>query len=208
VPGLYAPNGCMAASGSLLRWLAALIGGKTSLADLDAEAGAVSAGAEGVRMLPYFLGEKTPIHDTLARGTITGLSLSHGRGHIWRAALEAIACGFRHHLDVLADRGRAAQRLFASDGGSRSDVWMQIVADVCGQPVSTLGDAYGSSVGAAWVAAVGMGFAEWADVGKARRLGRTFSPRPDAAKASDVVYADYRALYANLRPFFHRGART
>ena len=104
VPGLYAPNGCMAASGSLLRWLAALIGGGLSLAELDAEAAAVSAGAEGVRMLPYFLGEKTPIHDALARGTITGLSLSHGRGHIWRAALEAIACGFRHHLDVLADQ--------------------------------------------------------------------------------------------------------
>jgi len=207
IPGLYAPNGCMAASGSLLRWLAALIGGETSLADLDAEAAAVAVGAEGVRMLPYFLGEKTPIHDTLARGTITGLSLSHGRGHIWRAALEAIACGFRHHLDVLADTGRAARRLFASDGGSRSDVWMQIVADFCGQPLSTLGDAYGSSVGAAWVAAVGMGFAEWADVGKARRLGKTFSPRPDAAAASDAVYADYRALYANLRPFFHRGAR-
>jgi xylulokinase len=206
VPGLYAPNGCMAASGSLLRWLAALIGG-VSLAELDAEAAAVPAGAEGVRMLPYFLGEKTPIHDTRARGTITGLSLNHGRGHIWRAALEAIACGFRHHLDVLADRGRAAQRLYASDGGSRSDVWMQIVADVCGQPLSTLGDAYGSSVGAAWVAAVGLGLAEWADVGKARRLGKTFSPRPDKAKASDVVYADYRALYVALRPFFHRGAR-
>jgi xylulokinase len=207
VPGLFAPNGCMAASGSLLRWLAALIGGGVSLAELDAEAAAVAPGAEGIRMLPYFLGEKTPIHDALARGTITGLSLSHGRGHIWRSALEAIACGFRHHLDVLADRDRAAKRLFASDGGSRSDVWMQIVADVCGQPISTLGDAYGSSVGAAWVAAVGMGLAEWADVGKARRLGKTFSPRPDAAKASDSVYADYRALYENLRPFFHRDER-
>jgi xylulokinase len=52
-----------------------------------------------------------------------------------------------------------------------------------------------------------MGFAEWADVGKARCLGKTFSPRPDAAKASGAVYADYRALYVALRPFFHRGAR-
>lgn len=198
VPGLYAPNGCMAASGSLLRWLAALTGG--DLAELDAEAAAVPAGAEGVRILPYFLGEKTPIHDALARGTITGLSLSHGRGHIWRAALEAIACGFRHHLDVLADQGRPARRLYASDGGSRSDVWMQIVADVCGQPVSTLADAYGSSVGAAWVAAVGLGLAQWGDVAKARRLGKTFAPTSGAPSP----YADYRALYEALRPFFHR----
>lgn len=198
VPGLYAPNGCMAASGSLLRWLAALIGG--GLAELDAEAAAVPPGAEGVRILPYFLGEKTPVHDALARGTITGLSFSHGRGHIWRAALEAVACGFRHHLDVLADQGRAARRLFASDGGSRSDVWMQIVADICGQPVSTLADAYGSSVGAAWVAAVGLGLADWGDVAGARRLGKTFAPTPGAVSP----YADYRALYDALRPFFHR----
>jgi xylulokinase len=200
VPGLYAPNGCMAASGSLLRWLAALVGGGLTLAELDAEAAAVAPGAEGVRILPYFLGEKTPIHDALARGAITGLSLSHGRGHIWRAALEAIACGFRHHLDVLADQGRPARRLFASDGGSRSEVWMQIVADVCGQPVAALADAYGSSVGAAWVAAVGLGLAEWGDVAKARRLGRTFAPTSGALSP----YADYRALYEALRPFFHR----
>jgi xylulokinase len=200
VPGLYAPNGCMAASGSLLRWLAALVGGGLSLAELDAEAASIPPGAEGVRILPYFLGEKTPIHDALARGAITGLSLSHGRGHIWRAALEAIACGFRHHLDVLADQGRPARRLFASDGGSRSEVWMQIVADVCGQPVAALADAYGSSVGAAWVAAVGLGLAEWGDVAKARRLGRTFAPTSGALSP----YADYRALYEALRPFFHR----
>ena len=207
VPGLYAPNGCMATSGSLLRWLEALIGGGLALAELDAEAAAVPAGAEGVRVLPYFLGEKTPIHDALARGTIAGLSLGHGRGHIWRAALESIACGFRHHLDVLADQGRPALRLYASDGGSRSDVWMQIVADVCGAPVTTLADAYGSSVGAAWVAAVGAGLAQWSDVAKARRLGKTFAPRPDAAGAMRAAYADYRALYCALRPFFHRGAR-
>ena len=203
VPGLYAPNGCMAASGSLLRWLAALTGGGSSLAELDSEAAAVAPGADGVRALPYFLGEKTPIHDPLARGTLTGLSLNHGRGHIWRAALEAVACGFRHHLDVLAELGRPATRLYASDGGSRSDVWMQIVADVCGQPVTTLGDALGSAVGAAWVAAVGLGAAEWADVGKARRLGRTFAPSSDMS----AVYADYHSLYAALRPFFHRATR-
>ena len=202
VPGLYAPNGCMAASGSLLHWLAALVGGGLSLGELDAEAATVPPGAEGVRILPYFLGEKTPIHDALARGTITGLSLSHRRGHIWRAALEAVACGFRHHLDVLADQGRPARRLYASDGGSRSDIWMRIVADVCGQPVSTLADAYGSSVGAAWVAAVGLGLAQWGDVAKARRLGRTFAPTPGAVSP----YADYRALYETLRPFFHRAA--
>jgi len=208
VPGLYAPNGCMASSGSMLRWLAALIGGGADLAELDAEAAAVPPGADGVRMLPYFLGEKTPIHDPYARGTVTGLSLGHGRGAIWRAALEAVACGFRHHLEVLTDSGRPARRLFASDGGSRSAVWMQIVADVCGDAVHTLGDSYGSSVGAAWVGAVAAGRASWDDVAAARRLGAIYAPKAEAVAVYNRVYADYRALYESLKPFFARGAQS
>jgi xylulokinase len=208
VPGLYAPNGCMASSGSMLRWLAQLIGPGVSLAELDAEAEAIASGADGARMLPYFLGEKTPIHDPQARGTITGLSLGHGRGHIWRAALEAVACGFRHHLDVLADSGRPAKRLYASDGGSRSAVWMQIVADICGGEVQTLGDSYGSSVGAAWVATIGAGLADWGDVASARRLGAAFAPRPERLAACEQIYSDYRGLYETMKPLFARRAGT
>ncbi len=208
VPGLYAPNGCMASSGSLLRWLAGLTGGSESddvLRQLDREAAAVPAGADGVRALPYFLGEKTPIHDPLARGTITGLSLGHTRGHIWRAVLEAIACGFRHHLDVLSETGRPATRLIASDGGSRSRIWMQIVADICGQPIHVLSDAFGSSIGAAWVAAAGSGVAAWEDVAASVRFGAVLRPSPEGVAAGDRIYADYRDLYRSLKPFFARG---
>ena len=134
VPGLYAPNGCMATSGSALNWLARMLepGEGARHARLDALAGAVPPGSDGVLCLPYFLGEKTPIHDPLARGTFTGLSLSHGREHLWRSVLEGIAYAFRHHLDVISGIGHPTNRLLASDGGSRSPVWMQIMADVAG----------------------------------------------------------------------------
>ncbi|CTQ47432.1 FGGY-family carbohydrate kinase [Roseibium aggregatum] len=208
IPGLYAPNGCMASSGSLLRWLAAMIGGSQDdevLKVLDREAEAVPGGADGVRALPYFLGEKTPIHDPMARGTLTGLSLGHGRGHIWRAMLESIACGFRHHLEVLEETDRPPTRLLASDGGSRSRIWMQIVADICGQPVHALADAYGSSVGAAWVAVVGSGLASWDDVAKATAIGAVYEPSEAGRAAGNVIYSDYRALYGALKGFFARG---
>ena len=208
VPGLYAPNGCMASSGSLLRWLAGLIGSDGNddglLAQLDAEAAAIEPGAGGVRLLPYFLGEKTPIHDPQARGTLTGLSLGHTRGHIWRAALEAIACGFRHHLDVFIDSGRPVTRLFASDGGSRSRVWMQIVADICGAPVNVLADSSGSALGAAWVAAVGLGLARWQDISDKAEIGVVIEPQEAHRAASEAVYRDYRSLYDTLAPFFNR----
>lgn len=208
VPGLYAPNGCMAASGSALNWLADLVAGGEDKphARLDQLAGAVAPGSDGVLCLPYFLGEKTPIQDPLARGTFTGLSLGHTTGHLWRALLEAVAFGFRHHVDVLAEIGYAPPRRFlASDGGSRSRVWMQIVADILQAPVTLLENAHGSCVGAAWVAAVASGESVgWADVTRLTRTGGTIFPDPANAGVYDRGYRDYRALYGVLRPFFAR----
>jgi xylulokinase len=66
------PNGCMASSGSLLNWVARELAGGRSHADLDALAAGLNRGADGLIMLPYFLGEKTPIHDANARGTLVG----------------------------------------------------------------------------------------------------------------------------------------
>jgi xylulokinase len=206
IPGLYAPNGCMAASGSALNWLGGLLGeqaaGRPHRA-LDALAAEVSPGSDGVLCLPYFLGEKTPIHDPLARGTFTGLSLGHGRGHLWRALLEGVAYGFRHHLDVLRDIGHRPARLMASDGGSTSAVWMQITADVAGMPVQRLDSALGSAVGAAFVAAIGTGIAQdWAEVAALARPGATYLPDPARVAVHDAGYAAFRDLYARLAPHF------
>ena len=208
VPGLYAPNGCMASSGSALNWLGGLI---TPVASnekphqmLDALADEIAPGSDDLICLPYFLGEKTPIHDPLARGTFVGLGLNHSRGHLWRATLEAVAFGFRHHIDVLREMGHAPSRYVASDGGSRSRVWMQIVADVMGAPVTLLDNHHGSSVGAAFVAAMGTGLAtDWQDVTKLSRLGETLLPSPAAAMTYDAAYKRYRELYVRLAPFFH-----
>ena len=132
--------------------------GKTRHQRLDTWADAVAAGSDGVRVLPYFLGEKTPIHDPMARGTFTGLGLHHGPGHLWRALLEGIAFGIRHHVEVFAEMGMPAERVLASDGGSVSSVWLQIIADVLGRTVQPLHGHPGSCLAAAWMAAIGAGF--------------------------------------------------
>jgi len=211
VPGLYAPNGCMASSGSALNWLGELIAPTPGEARphqaLDALAAAVPAGADGLICLPYFLGEKTPIHDPLARGTFVGLSLGHGRGHIWRSLLEAVAYGFRHHIDVLRDIGHEPRRYVASDGGSKSRIWMQITADVLGAPVTLLDNSHGSSVGAAFVAAIGSGLVtDWSAVTALSRLGETIQPDMMAHAAYNDGYARYRELYERLGPYFHRAS--
>ena len=160
--------------------------------DLDALAAQVPAGSDGVLCLPYFLGEKTPIQDPLARGTFTGLSLGHGPGHLWRALLEAVAYGFRHHVEVFDELGYAPKRFFASDGGSQSRVWMQIMADVLQQPVRLLANPYGSCVGAAWVAAIGSGQnVGWNDVQRLSGLGATIEPSQSNAARTTAATRNF-----------------
>ncbi len=223
VPGLWLVNGCMAASGSVLKWLArtfagveaqaAAAAGDSVYARLDRVAGALPPGAGGVVLLPYFLGEKTPIHDPDARGTIVGLGLHHGLGHVWRAALEAVVYGFRHHIDVFADSGYTLARVVASDGGAASQVWMQIAADVLQRPVQLVAGHPGSSLGAAFVAGMGVGaFDDWGAIGRFVRPGPVVEPDPETRAAYDEGYALYRATYERLKPLYPRfaalGARS
>jgi len=211
VPGLYAPNGCMAASGSALNWLAELLrldgSAENPHAAFDKLAAPIPAGADGVLCLPYFLGEKTPIQDPFARGTFTGLSLGHTPGHLWRALLEAVAYGFRHHVEVLEEIGFAPRRFLASDGGARSRIWMQIVADALKAPIAVVENPLGSAMGAALVAAVASGGGvDWADVKRLAGLGQPINPDPRNAAVYDRGYGDYRALYETLRPYFRARA--
>src|SRR6202042_2360610 len=121
------------APGSALNWLPPNLRfaepGASRPRAFDRLAASAPPGCDGVLCLPYFLGEKTPIQDPLAHGTFTGLSLGHTPAHLWRALLEAVAFGFRHHVETLAEIGYGTRRFLASDGGSNSRIWMQIVAD-------------------------------------------------------------------------------
>jgi xylulokinase len=206
VPGLYLPNGCMATGGSGLNWFASSFasGEKTAaeaaglslLQHLDHLAERVEAGAGGVGILPYFLGEKTPIHDSLARGAITGLSLSHTIGHLWRALLEAYAYAIAHHIEVFRDMGHRVSHYTACDGGAASRIWMQIVADVLGQPVQLLEGHPGSCLGAAWTAAVSVGLADLSGIGRFVRKGDLIRP---SGRNTTIYASGYRAFRETYR---------
>jgi len=209
VPGLYMPNGCMSTGGSGLNWfIDTFAGGERAPAAaaglsvhrwLDGLAASVPAGAEGLTILPYFLGEKTPIHDPQARGVVSGLSLSHTIGHLWRALLEAYGYALAHHVEVLREMGHASERYFASDGGSSSTVWMQIVADIMQAPIQLLRGHPGSCLGAAWTAAVGAGLTEdWSGVARFVQSGPLISPNPANAAVYRDGYYTFRDLYLRL----------
>lgn len=213
VPGLYMPNGCMSTGGSGLNWFVENFAGgeKQAASDtgltlhqyLDTLAEKIDAGADGVAIVPYFLGEKTPIHDPFARGTITGLSLNHKIGHVWRALLESYGYAARHHIEVLQDMGHRPLHYLASDGGANSRAWMQIVADILQAPVRQLKGHPGSSLGAAWTAAIGTGAAtDWSGISAFIENGELIAPRPENAEIYDRGYQRFREIYADLKPLY------
>ncbi len=210
VPGLYMPNGCMSTGGSGLNWFAkSFCGSLESTARnqdltihqyLDRLAADIPAGAEGLTILPYFLGEKTPIHDSSARGVFDGLTLSHGPAHVWRALLEAYAYALRHHVEVLNDMGHATENYIASDGGSSSSLWMQIVADVLQKPVQRLTGHPGSCIGAAWTAAIAVGLAEdWSGINRFVGSAGRLEPQARTCQIYDDAYGRFRDLYERLK---------
>ena len=197
VPGMFLPNGCMATSGSLVRWFQHELGDGLSLGDLDDEAAAVPAASEGVVALPYFLGEKTPLQDPDARGAFVGLHLGHSRAHLYRAVLEAVAFGFRHHLEVFAELGLPVDRVRLSDGGARSRFWTQIVADVIGRPVEVVAVG-GAALGAAFLAGMATGqFSAWEQIEHYVSVERRLQPQ--ATPAYETAYRTYRRLYPALK---------
>ncbi len=208
-PGLFVPNGCMSTGGSALNWFARqFASGEAEAAKraglsihqwLDGLAESRPAGSDGLVITPYFLGEKTPIHDPNARATFDGLTLSHDIGHLWRALLEAYAYAIAHHVEVFNAIGYRTERFIVSDGGSNSRVWMQIVADVLQQPLQRLAGHPGSCVGAAWTAAIGANLAsDWSAISAFVRPADRIEPRPEAAAAHRRSYRRYRDLYRRL----------
>ncbi|MDE0046271.1 MAG: FGGY-family carbohydrate kinase, partial [bacterium] len=156
-------------------------------------------------LLPYFLGEKTPLNDPHARGTLTGLGLHHGLAHVWRAALESVAFGFRHHADVFGDMGLEITRVVACDGGAASDLWVQITADVLERPIERLLDHPGSCLGAAYVAGMGVGVMDdWAGIKAYVATDRVFEPDGAASAVYREAYGLYRELYERLRSLYPR----
>jgi xylulokinase len=153
--------------------------------------------------LPYVLGEKTPLMDPYARGTLVGLGLHHGIADVWRAALEGVAFGFRHHVEVFAERGLAVTRVFAADGGAASDLWLQISADVLNHPVTRIDRHPGSSLGAAFVAGMGVGAIKgWSDIARYVAPGHSFSPDLARHAEYDRKYWLWRELYERLKTLY------
>lgn len=206
IPGKWLPNGCMATSGSLLRWEQKLFN-EIDLVTLDSQAQNCEPGA--LLTLPYFLGEKSPLHDPNLRGVVSGLHLGTTAGDIHRSFLEAIAYGFKQHFEVFAERGLVVNNPRVTNGGSKSRLWREILADVLNMPLTSIINHPGASFGAAVVAGVGSGaISDWSYVEGALEKGEIIEPNSANKARYQERYEMYLELQKTTADISHKLART
>ena len=217
--GSYAFLGGMSTSGSLTTWFRDQLaqyevekekaGGENAYAALARLASASPIGSNGLVALPYFEGERTPLHDPKAKGVWFGLSLKHTKGDIYRAILEGVAFGIRHNVEVMGDEGVRPGRILAVGGGTKNPLWLQIVADVCNIELVVPEQQIGASYGDAFLAATGVGlFKGLSEIKRWVATKETIHPNPERRKLYEANYQIFRDLYASTKHLMHRLSDT
>lgn len=144
-------------AGMALKWFKNAFCESFSFRELDGLAEAIPAGSDGVTFLPYLCGSTMPKYNPAARGSFTGLTTEHTRGHFVRAVMESVACMLKSNLDYL---GLSVDEIRAMGGGANSPLWCQMKADMTKKRLVTLKNKETACLGSAILAAVGIGFFE------------------------------------------------
>jgi xylulokinase len=201
--GQYASMAGLATSGTLTHWfadqLARDLSPEAAMAALAADAGTSPPGANGLVFLPYFSGERTPIHDPNAKGAIVGLTLAHTRADIYRAALEGIAFATNGIFDSYAEAGAPPSTIVAVGGGLRNRIWTQATSDASGFKQEAREISVGASYGDAFLARLALGDVSKSAIKQWNPAAFTIEPDPRNARLYKRRYAAFRELYPRIR---------
>jgi xylulokinase len=201
--GQYASMAGLATSGTLTHWfadqLARDLSPEAAIAALAADAATSPPGANGLVFLPYFSGERTPIHDPNAKGAIVGLTLAHTRADIYRAALEGIALATNGIFDTYAEAGAPPSTIVAVGGGLRNPIWTQATSDASGFKQEAREISVGASYGDAFLARLALGDVSKSAIKQWNPAAFTIEPDPRNARLYKRRYATFRELYPRIR---------
>lgn len=216
----YAPwlfegqHACMSGtstSGTLTRWFqeqfARELDPQSALRELAAEAETSPAGANGVVVLPYFSGERTPIHDPAARGMIFGLDLTHARADIYRGILEGVAYGVNDIIETYTVAGAPLRKIAAVGGGTKNRVWSQAISDVTGWRQSVRAKTIGAAYGNAFLGAIAVGDAKRGDIQAWNPVERDIVPDEANRSVYGPGFQTFKQLYARTKDLT-RGLRA
>jgi len=208
LPGYYGYETGQAAVGDAFDWMRRLAG-RNGFRKLNRAAGKLPPGAEGVRCLDWLAGCRTPLMDGALRGAFAGLALHHGPEHLYRALIEATACGVRWIVELLEGGGVPVRKLVATGGlPHHNPLLVQIYADVLGKPIAVPSTQHGPALGAAMLGVLAAGrkatgFASATAAirtlasGGAKKGGGdalVYRPNRSHGQTYDAIYGDYRQL--------------
>ncbi len=216
IPGQYTIEAGQASTGSIVAWF------KNSFAKHAAEeaekrgvdpydvlnelAHDIPIGSDGLVVIDYFQGNRTPHTDSQVRGMMWGLSLSHTEGHLFRAIIEGICYGTEHIFRTMRGQDFEPRINVVSGGPANSELWMQMHADVSNVPISFTKVSEGPVLGSAMLAAVGAGI--YADVQEAAEhmvhTERTIEPNPEAHEAYQFYVDRYVETYPQMKELMHK----
>jgi xylulokinase len=199
--GEHASMAGLATSGTLTHWFRDQFAPDLDRAEafpvLATEAAASPPGAKGLLMLPYFSGERTPIHDMNAKGVLFGLNLTHTRGDVYRALIEGIAHGTRHVTDTFAELDQSPKRLLAVGGGTQNALWLQATSDITGIDQIVCEKTLGASYGDAFLAAMAVGLVKRQDISTWNPVAQTVTAQNSAIY--DKAHGLFRRLYEQTK---------
>ncbi len=202
--GHYHLMGCILSAASCNKWLMEDIFKTSDYAAEQADIIPDKLGNNHVYFLPYLMGERSPINDTNARGTFTGLTMDTSRADLVQAVLEGVAFAIRDSFEVARTLGVPIRRSKICGGGAKSPLWTTIMANVLNIQLEVPESEQGPGMGGAMLAMVACGlYPSVADAcEKLVRTAETISPDPVIAARYEVRYQQFKEIYPAMKNLF------
>ena len=202
--GGYHLMGCMLSAASCNKWWMDEISGDTDYSGEQAKIDDAKLGRNHVYFLPYLMGERSPINDTNARGTFTGLTMDTTHADMTQAVLEGVAFAIRDSFEVAKSLGVSIPRSNICGGGAKSPLWRKILANVLGIPLDMVTTEQGPGYGGAILAMVADG--KYNSVQAACNalvtVASTTEPEPELTKLYDERYSQFKEIYPAMKALF------
>lgn len=197
-PGTWHQMSVILSATASLEWLAGLL--QTPAPQLTKALGTKLKGPSSMLMLPYLSGERSPVGDAQVRGLMMGLGHETERNTLTHGVLDALAFAFKDNLEALEEGGARISRLMAVGGGTKSEIWLKIIATVLGIPIDlpAAGDV-GGAFGAARMGLVAATGEDFRKVFSKPRIARTITPDKAAKAAYDDQFQRYKQIYPAIK---------
>lgn len=205
IPDTYYSMGVTLAAGHSLNWFKHKFDSDEDFSMMVDKASQRPLGANGLIFTPYVVGERTPYADADIRGSFIGVDSMQDRYDFCRAVMEGITFSFRDILNIYDQNGQEFDTVVAIGGGAKSDFWLQMQADIFNKKVVALTNEQGPGLGAAMIAAVGLGwFESLQDCAKEFvHFGKEYLPKPANVAKYDELYAIYHQVYDQTKDLCH-----